>query len=233
MSTYRFELLHPRFVAQRLRRRPLMEMTLDELAAYLPAAPVILEAGACDGSDTVRFAERWPRGTIHAFEPVPHAYAGVLERTRSLVNVSTYELALSDETGAGELHLSEDAAGGSRPDSSSLLAPTGHLDAWPSIKFRRTVTVQTQTLDGWADEHSIRAVDLMWLDLQGMELRVLQASPQLVSRTSAIHLEVWREPMYEGAPLYDDVVAWMSRNGFGPVIDRVHRVFGNILFVRR
>ena len=233
VSSYGFELRHPRFLAWRLRGRPLMEVTLDELAPHLPASPAILEAGACDGADTVRLARRWPGGTVHAFEPVPDAYAGVVERTRSLANVSTYELALSDESGTADIHLSEDESGAPRPDSSSLLEPTEHLAAWPSIKFRHTVTVRAVTLDVWARTHSIDHLDLMWLDLQGMELRVLRASPELVAHTSAIYMEVWRRPMYAGAPDYREVLAWMADHGFVPAVDRVHRIFGNVLFLRR
>jgi len=39
--------------------------------AFLPEKPVILEAGAHKGKDTVELAKIWPKGTIHAFEPVP------------------------------------------------------------------------------------------------------------------------------------------------------------------
>jgi FkbM family methyltransferase len=233
VSTLAFELRNPRFVARRLQGRPLMEVGLEELAPYLPDSPTILEAGACDGSDTVRLARRWPAGTVHAFEPVPDAYSVVVEATKALTNVSTHPLALSDRSGTAELNLSEDEDGEPRPDASSLLEPTGHMAAWPSIIFRRTVTVPTVTLDDWARAQSISGVDLMWLDLQGMELRVLNASPELLARTTAIYMEVWRRQMYDGAPTYDEVVDWAEARGFRRAIDRVHRVYGNVLFVRR
>jgi FkbM family methyltransferase len=208
-----------------------MEMGLEELDAYLPDDPVILEAGACDGSDTVRFAERWPRGTVHAFEPIPDAYQSVVAKTQRLSNVHTYEAALSGETGRDEIHLSEDVSGAPRPDASSLLKPEGLSESWPTIVFRRTITVDTTTLDDWSDEQSIARIDLMWLDLQGMESQVLQAAPRTLAMTRAIYLELWREPMYHDCPTYSEVVAWMRAVGFRLVVDKVHRVSGNALFV--
>jgi len=44
---------------------------VDIVAPYLPANPVIIEAGAFNGSDTIKLAKKWPQATIHAFEPVP------------------------------------------------------------------------------------------------------------------------------------------------------------------
>ena len=77
----------------------------------------------------------------------------------------------------------------------------------------------------------VRRLDLIWLDLQGMELQVLQAAPKTLAITRAIYLELWREPMYAGCPTYTDVVAWMRAAGFDLRVDKVHRVAGNALFV--
>jgi hypothetical protein len=44
------------------------------IATYLPANPTIVEAGAHIGVDTVQMSKRWPRGTIHAFEPIPDLF---------------------------------------------------------------------------------------------------------------------------------------------------------------
>lgn len=231
LSAVTFAATHPRWLLARLRGLS-VDVSLDVIARHISSAPIIVEAGACDGRDTVAMAELWPAGFIHAFEPVPIAYDTLQQRARHLKNVRTYPLALSDSVGPAELHLSEDESGADRPDSSSLLAPTAHLDTWPTIAFRTTLTVQTTTLDHWASEHGVMHVDLMWLDMQGLELRALQAAPALLARTRAVYMEVFRVPLYDGAPTYSQVVPWMRQIGFRLVIDRVSRVAGNALFVR-
>ena len=73
----------------------------------------------------------------------------------------------------------------------------------------------------------------MWLDLQGMELSVLQASPDVLARTLVVSMEVSRHELYEGGALYPEVITWMRSQGFEAVIDRVLVAFGNMLFVNR
>ena len=46
-------------------------MNVKELIKqYLPINPVVIEAGAHIGTDTVEFSKIWPKGSIYAFEPI-------------------------------------------------------------------------------------------------------------------------------------------------------------------
>lgn len=227
-----FWALRPRLLARRLRGLSVSEVSLEEIDNYLPPDPVIVEAGACDGGDTARMSARWPLGVVHAFEPVPESFARLAERTAGLPGVRRYQEALSDHDGEATIHISEDIDGTSRPDSSSLLRPSGHLEAWPTIAFPRSVTVATVRLNTWIDRESVDRIDLLWLDLQGMELRVLAEATEALARTRAIYVEVWREGLYDGSASYRALVRFLRQRGFRPVIRRVPRVFGNVLFVR-
>jgi FkbM family methyltransferase len=204
-------------------------ISLDEIAPYLGEHPVIVEAGASNGSDTVRFAERWPNAEIHAFEPVPSSFALVEENTRHLSQVRRYSLALADKTESRTMFVSADAVGSH--GSSSLLTATGHLDEFPQVTFREQIDVQAVTLRDWVQTCGIERIDLLWLDLQGMELPVLQASPDVLARTRAVSIEVSRHELYAGSALYPEVIVWMKSQGFEAVIDRVLVAFGNMLFV--
>lgn len=223
----------PGMAVRRLRGKPVIEIGVDEIARFVDPPDVIVEAGALDGSDTVRLAAQWPTATVHAFEPVPSAYAQLAAKVDGLPNVRTYQCALAAETGSQEMFISSAADGTDRPDSSSLLAPTGHLDEIPQVRFNTKVMVETWTLDDWAARESLQSVDLMWLDMQGLELSVLKASQKTLATASAVVMEVSRREMYAGSALYPEVVAWMEEAGFSLVIDRVSFLFGNALFVRR
>jgi 2-O-methyltransferase len=221
----------PNLLLRKIRGQELIEIDLHEIEPYLGDSPVILEAGACNGEDTVKFAERWPQATIHAFEPVPELFRVVERRTSHFSRVYRYPLALSDRTGSATMYIS-DKDGGHR-DSSSLMTPAEHLVDYPRIKFTQSITVQTTTINDWAAREGIDRVDFMWLDMQGMELRSLKAAGSILPTTAAICMEVACKEMYRGCPLYDEVISWMRGRGFIPAIDRVVLSFGNILFVRR
>ena len=122
---------------------------------------------------------------------------------------------------------------GARGGSSSLLRPTGHEQMFPEVEFVETVDVPVTTLDLWAEEFEVGRVDFAWLDLQGMELAVLSASPRVLGGLTAVCMEVSRRELYADGPLYPEVVAWMQSQGFSVAVDRVPVIVGNMLFVRR
>ena len=225
-----FAISRPDLLVRKVRGKDIVEIPPHEIAPYLSDSPIILEAGACDGTDTVEFAQRWPAATIHAFEPVPELFAEVERRTSHLSQVRRYPMALSNRTGSATMHISE-KDGGHR-DSSSLLTPAEHLAEYPQIQFTQSIVVQTITIADWAHEESVDRIDFMWLDMQGMELPTLKAAGPALATTRAICMEVARKELYAGCAMYDEIISWMRGQGFRPAIDRVTLSSGNILFVR-
>jgi FkbM family methyltransferase len=209
-----------------------IDITISDVAPYLPRRPVILEAGSCNGDDTSRFVERWPDSTVYAFEPVPSAFAVTAQRTASLPQVRRFPLALSDRVGVAKMHVSSAADGGYRPDSSSLLAPVEHLEMAPDVRFTEEIEVPTTTIEAWAERENVARIDFMWLDMQGMELPALQHAGRVLDTTTAICMEVNRRELYAGCATYPEVMSWMKAKRFRPVIQRVSANFGNVLFVR-
>lgn len=173
---------------------------------YMPEDAVIVEAGAFKGQETLALARRWPRGRIHAFEPVPDNYAEAQRNTASAENVSLYNEALGDREGEVSMWVGS--------QSSSVLEPKEHLELFPQVEFEGRVTVPATTLAAWAERHGIDRVDGIWLDMQGYELAALQAAGPLLDRVKAIVLEASKVELYAGAPRWRDVRAWLRRQGF-------------------
>jgi FkbM family methyltransferase len=209
----------------------MIEIGVDDIAPYLPPDPVILEAGACDGTDTVRFAQRWPRGVIHAFEPVPELYAEARRRTVQMQGVHLYPLALSSRAGSAVLHVIDPGPERNRGRSSLLASAPTSLSGL-GVAYGQDIEVQAVTIADWMQAEGVGRIDLMWLDMEGMELSALQAAGPILTTVKAVCMEVYREELRVGTPLYGEVVAWMRDQGFRIAIDRVTLWFGNILFVR-
>jgi FkbM family methyltransferase len=211
--------------------------TLEVIKPFLSDHPIIVEAGAFDGHDTRKMVAQWPQGTVHTFEPVPEIYERLLKNTNMLSNVHQHPLALSDHTGTSEFYISEKPTKpGVASQAGSIHKPKERLSHSPII-FPRTTTVQTITLDQWADENGVKAIDLLWLDTQGHELAILQAAPKMIHHIKVVLAEVSFIESYEGQPLYENVVAWMAEHGFEQVgrdfADTTQSFFGNALFVKK
>ena len=195
---------------------------------FLPDNPVILEAGAHKGKDTVEMARLWPGGIIHAFEPVPHIFRLLENNTRNLKNVHCYQLALGDARGIESLFVSSGASDG----SSSLLPPKELLNDFPTVYFDEELPVNTTTLDEWAMENDVSEIDFMWLDLQGMELQVLQSGKTILKTVKGIYSEVSSVEGYSGQTLYHELRAWLEKEGFHVEREAVENGNGNVFFLR-
>ena len=211
--------------------------TIETIQQFLPDNPVIVEAGSFDGHDTKKMALQWPQSTIHAFEPVPEIYERLVKNTSMLPNVHRYPVALSSHAGTADFYISE------KPNKPGIASQAGSIHkpkerlSRSSIIFPRMTTIETITLDQWADKNGVKTIDLLWLDTQGHELAILQAAPKMIQNTKVVLAEVSFIESYEGQPLYDDVVAWMAEHGFDLIgcdfADTTQTFFGNALFLAR
>jgi FkbM family methyltransferase len=210
---------------------PISGITKREVATFLPADPVIVEAGAHVGLDTLEMARFWPRGQIHAFEPIPHVYRQLEAQTAKLRNVRTYQIALGTETGTASMWVSSGTSSWA-DGSSSFLDPKKHLEFDPTVEFREKIEVPVTTLDDWSQSVNVARVDFMWLDMQGYEFAALQHGKRVLPAVSAIALEVTIEELYADIPLWPEVQAWLQAQGFAIVRQVLGRTYGDALAVR-
>jgi FkbM family methyltransferase len=209
---------------------------LPVIKQHVSEQPIIVEAGSFNGRDTQKLATFWPKGTVHAFEPVPEIFDQLTMNTQHLSNVCRYQLALSSVTDTAIFHVSENPEKPGRPyPAGSLLAPKERL-LWSKARYTKTIEVSTITLDEWAQQHAISHIDFLWLDLQGHELAVIKSSPHILKTVKAIFCEVQFIEAYEGQPLYTEVLSWLEKEGFTAIArdfeNTTNWFFGNILFTR-
>lgn len=211
----------------------------------LPDNPVIVDAGAYDGKESLMMATRfWPNGNVYAFEPVPDIYERLKKTIARASNITPVNLALSDKNGFAEFYLSyESDTPGQTSMSSSLLKPKDHL-LYAATRFGQSIKVRTSTLDDWAKENNIEKIDFLWLDLQGFELPVLKSSPNIISKAKAIYLEVEFVEAYEGQPKYEEIKNWLESQGFVMIAKTFRHPmelsdwgstlwFGDVLFIKK
>lgn len=204
-------------------------------------APTVLELGAADGADGVRMARR--SGTpIHwvGLEPDPRNFprmqALIAEHRHLFASTASFELAASDTTGEATMFLSSGEGPGTpglqHTVSSSLNAPTRHLQAHPWCTFDQTATVRTVRVDDlvtWArhaadflrarrrptdavpgdglGEPLAGAIDLVWADVQGAQRKVLAGAARTLARTRFLYIECHADPLYEDEPTLAEMLA--------------------------
>lgn len=209
--------------------------SLHFIQQFLPENPIIVEAGAHVGNDTVIMSKVWKKGTIYAFEPSPEVYKKLKKACKKRKNVKTFEIALADRIGKAEFYASAPSAVKQIFPSDaqgSLLPPDKENWAWPQIEFQKPVSVPVTTLDAWAKANKVQKIDFLWLDMQGSEYSMLKASPEILKTVKVIQTEVSRRPFYQGTVLLDEMQTWLENQGFIPIYITPEE-HGDALFVRK
>lgn len=181
---------------------------------FLPENPNIMEAGAFNGSDTIKINKFWPKAKIFAFEPVPENFNRLVDITKYLGNVFCYKLALSNKDGFLKFYNSYSSKKPDKPASGSLLPPKEHLTFAPHVKFNEIIEVESMTLDSWAVKNKIDHIDFLWLDMQGMELNVIMNAPNIMKTVKVIYTEVEFIEAYENQYQYKDIKKYLEEQGF-------------------
>lgn len=206
-----------------------MEM-LNCVKSYVGPRPIIIEAGAHNGSDTTRMANFFDNPLIFAFEPMPDQYELLCKKAKSYINIFTEQVALAAEEKPYLFHISA----GSSDASSSLLRPKDHLSIHPDVKFENVIEVSGINIDQWCNKNSLKHIDFMWLDMQGGEYSALSASPHMLSQTKALYTEVSLIETYEGVVLYPEYKSFLESFGFRVVLEHLNWTdMGNVLFLRQ
>ncbi|WP_258104023.1 FkbM family methyltransferase [Marinoscillum sp. MHG1-6] len=197
--------------------------------------PVIFEAGANNGDDTVDWAKKLPNAQIYCFEPIPRLFEVLQDRLSGFNNVQCFPLGFSNSAGKVEMYISaRDGDESSNPSSSSILKPDQHVEFHPRISFDQRIEIEVDTIDQWAKRQGVDRIDLMWLDMQGAEHLALQGAEEMLSRVKLIYSEVSFKQMFEGTPLFDEYTGILNSFGFNLIaVDRRWKDMGNALYQRR
>ncbi|MCU1345790.1 MAG: methyltransferase [Acidimicrobiia bacterium] len=144
---------------------------LRALGRVLTPESVCLDIGANIGVLSVFLSRHCPQGAVHSFEP---ALDNLDNLARNLelnhtTNVSTHRIALYDSVGSAELNFTADHPGG------SFISATDTRGGSPE-------TVTISTLDAWVQENDLQRLDLIKLDVEGGELRVLRGGQATLAR---------------------------------------------------
>ena len=189
----------------------------EERLVLLPAAPVLRSAstvvydiGAAAGEYTTAFSKVSTVSQIIAFEPLAESYAALERRARDVSSIRCFRLALGDENGRLDLHRSV------LRDTSSLLPISDtmrvHFPLGAEIEGAERVAVAR--LDDVVAEHGLPTPDLVKMDVQGFEDRVIRGGEATLRAARLSIVEVSFRPFYEGSALFDDVYMLMRDLGF-------------------
>ncbi len=139
------------------------EIYADDIYGWFPLkeGAVVLDVGAQIGSFSVKSALE-KKASVVAFEPFPVNFKRLTRNIElnSLAGVKAINMGLWNESGEMKLYIDELSTGGH-----SMVAQKGEF-----------VTVRTAVMDKVVEELGLKSVDLIKIDTEGAEIKILEGA---------------------------------------------------------
>jgi len=199
---------------------------------------VIFDVGACHALESVELAKKYPNAKVYTFEANPVSYNVCLENTKGYDSISVINEAVNDYDGTCKFYpMDKDKTVTTWEDgnqgASSLYRANGAYDFIEKY-VQYEIEVPCTRLDTFCQKNSIDKIDIIWMDLQGAELKALQSMGEILDTVQIIHTELEVNPMYDGQCLFSDVNNFLTNNGFDLEWGDTNVQFGtDFIFVRR
>ena len=164
---------------------------------------IILDVGAHIGDTTELYRNYFPEYKIFCFEPFSESCDYLKKRFVNDSNIKIVETALGSKDETKTLYVSNFS------NLNSLQRPNER--AW-GFADKKSIDVETTTLDQFCYDNDIEHIDILKLDVQGSELDVLMGSRTLLEKgnISIVYVEWQVVPLYENHHKYYKIAEFLA-----------------------
>lgn len=185
---------------------------LDYISKFLikDKNPVIIDVGANRGESISRYKTIFQEPTIHSFEPNLSEYKKLKEKYIFDKKVILNNKALSDKEQFKEFNINSISGHSSFkkivPNTKWLKKRSNSININSDKYTKEKVSINTITLDDYITSKKIKKIDVLKIDTQGYEDKVLSGAKNLIkeNKIRLIQLEVIFSEIYENPlQIYD------------------------------
>ena len=174
----------------------------------------VLDVGANVGQFGDQLLSLGYRGKLVSFEAIPAVHDKLVAHARARSASWTVApcAALGSRQGSVDLNIA-----GNVQSSSILPMKEAHVAAAPTSSYVDRQRVAMERLDDLAQD-LVRGSARLFIkvDTQGYDLEVLKGATALLPRTAGLQVEMSLASLYEGAPTFLEMMAFMQSSGFEP-----------------
>lgn len=175
---------------------------------------LLLDVGANTGQFAEKMINSGFKGQVISFEPLSSAYPVLQKNATRFPNWKVApRAAVGDIDGDISINISEN-----NHSSSILKVNEVHVNAAPSAGIIGTEEVPIHQLDSVSGSFGSAQAILLKIDTQGFEKNVLNGARRLIAeKVKIIQLEISLLPLYDGAPVFEEMISLLNDLGFRPL----------------
>ncbi|MBN1130980.1 MAG: FkbM family methyltransferase [Chitinispirillaceae bacterium] len=172
----------------------------------------VFDVGGNLGQSIEGYRALFPACRITTFEPLPRCFEKLTKKYGGGKGISLENVALAEKSGSHVFYAT------AHHSASSLLPPEEKLrkrSKKRNYEFEK-ITVPLDTLDGYCARNRISSIDILKIDVQGAELRVLKGAKRTLSsgNIGVIYVEIIIADTYNGQSEFIDTAAFLSSQGY-------------------
>jgi len=185
-------------------------------------AKIVIDGGACEGHYSLKIKQNNPSCKIIALEPNPLPYEILKKNVESnhLNNIIVVNKALDKEAGRIPFEFVEQV---SSIGGKNMQIIKRH---WLKKSLIKKTQVETTTLGELFRDYNLDSIDILKLDIQGMEMEVFKSSKNLLKRIHKIVIE-WHTPK-----LRREIIKFFKKYRFNLVFED-KKSLGDLYFINK
>ena len=169
----------------------------------IPKNPIIFDVGASKGESVDEFLNNFVNPTIHSFEPIKADYDLMLQKFRNKKNVILNNLAVGEKNYVRQFNVTANSQNSSfiniTPGTNWVKKRSEEQNITEASFVDSVIEAQVISLDEYCETKNIAQIDLLKIDTQGYEDKVLEGCMTLLDRNKikAIKTEIMFDDVYD------------------------------------
>ena len=197
---------------------------------------VIVELGAYHGLDAIKLHQHY-NCPVFTFECDDSRFKAILNNIAPFPEIKLVPLGAWHETKESTFYQSDFEGASSFYDFDlESLAAENRLSVEELVKqqnlYMHPTTAPCIRLDEWMEENSLNEIDLLCIDIQGACLNAFKGLGERIKKIKYIIAEVENRAIYQGEALFNEINAYMEKNGFQCFFEG-DELFRDVMFINK
>ena len=170
--------------------------------------PIIFDVGAHEGESIDRFKNLFQNPIIHSFEPQSKIFEKLMNKKKNDKDLVLNNFALGSKEGNQEIFVNSNTA------ASSYLNIDNKDKFFKSLKTIKKEQTRIDTFDNYFNKIKVNYIDLVKIDVQGYEEKVLKGALESLDKVQLIEIEIVFVNLYEKHSSFYQIESILKKYNF-------------------